>query len=293
MTNHPRARRLGIASIVVAIAAATTFLVGVVPSADAASSNTLTITAGEYAYKLSGKPQSGWVTMQFKNAGVEYHMVAVVALKKGVTAAQLKKAALSQDDAAFGKVAQGDGSVYGTPSVLGPNQQTTTITQMKAGHYGLMCFIPAPDGSPHIAHGMVTTFDVSSSKSSARPPQDGVVDVTLTDSAITVPSGDAPKAATIKVSNEGTTPHSFTIVKLEAGKTLADAKNYFDAFFNSGTPAGSAPGTIVGGVESVAPGSAAYLVWTLPAGHYGYVSTDGDAPNDDYSKGLKGEFDIK
>jgi hypothetical protein len=267
--------------------------VGAAPVAEAAGSNTLTITAGEYAYKLSGKPQPGWITMQFKNAGVEYHMVAVVALKKGVTAAQLKKAALSDDDAAFGKIAQGDGSVAGTPGLLGPNQQTTTITQLKAGHYGLMCFVPAPDGSPHIAHGMVTTFDVAGSKSSAQPPKDGVANVTLTDSAIQVPSGDAPRSTTLKVSNQGTTPHSFDIVKIESGKTLDDVKKYFDDFLNTGKQTGTAPGTIVGGVDEVAPGGVAYLEWTLPPGHYGYVSTDGDAPNDDYSKGMHGEFDIK
>ena len=43
----------------------------------------------------------------------------------------------------------------------------------------------------------------------------------------------------------------------------------------------------------MAPGQIAFLEWNLPAGHYGYVSGDGDAPNDDYAKGLKGEFDIK
>jgi len=32
--------------------------------------------------------------------------------------------------------------------------------------------------------------------------------------------------------------------------------------------------------------------WKLPAGNYGYVSTDGDAPNDDFTKGLQGTFTI-
>jgi hypothetical protein len=293
LTRYSRARRFGVASIVAGlVAAASLFVVGA-PTAQAASTNTLTVTAGEYAYRLSGKPQPGWVTIQFKNGGVEYHMMAVVLLKKGVTAAQLKKAAIAQDDASFAKIAQGDGQVSGVPELLGPNQTTTTITQLKAGHYGLMCFVPAPDGTPHVAHGMVTTFDVTGSKSSARPPQDGVVDVTLSDTAIKVPTGDAPKSATIKVTNSGTNPHTFTIVKIESGKTLDDVKNYFDAFFNTGKATGTAPGTVVGGVSDVAPGSIAYLEWSLPAGHYGYVSTDGDSPNDDYSKGLKGEFDIK
>ena len=221
-------------------------------------------------------------------------MMAVVALKKGVTAAQLKKTALSNDNAAFAKIAQGDGNVYGLPEVLGPGQETGTWTELKAGHYGVMCFVPAPDGSPHFAHGMVKTFDVTGSKSSAKPPQDGVVDVTLTDTSIKVPAGDAPQHATIKVTNSGTAPHNFSIVKLEPGKTLDDAKAYFDTLFNTGTaPAGTPPATLVGGVGDILPGGIAYLDWNLKPGHYGYVSTDGDAPNDDYTKGMKGEFDVK
>lgn len=293
LNTHSRARRFTLVSLVAVIAACGAVLVGVAPGAGAASSNTLSVTAGEYAYILKGKPQPGWVNIQFKNGGVEYHMMVVVALKKGVTAAQLKKAAISNDDAAFGKIAQGDGDVPGTPDLLGPGQETATITEMKAGHYGVMCFITAPDGAPHVAHGMVKTFDVTGSKSSAKPPQDGVVDVTMTDTSIKVPSGDAPQHTTIKVTNSGTTPHSFTIVKLESGKTLDEAKTYFDAFFNTGTATGTPPATLVGGIAEVAPGGMAYLDWNLKPGHYGYVSTSGDAPDDDYSKGMKGEFDIK
>ena len=54
------------------------------PPAAAASSNTLTVKAGEYTYKLSGSPKAGWVTINFVNAGVEYHVMAVAMLKKGV-----------------------------------------------------------------------------------------------------------------------------------------------------------------------------------------------------------------
>jgi len=284
---------LSLWALVASIVASSAWLVSGAPTADAAGTNTLTVSAGEYVYKLSGNPQPGWVNIQFKNGGVEYHMMAVVALKKGVTGAQLKKAALSNDDAAFAKIAQGDGDVPGTPDLVGPGQETATITEMKAGHYGVICFIQAPDGEAHFAHGMFTVFDVKGSKSSYKPPQDGVVDVSISDSAIKVPSGDAPQHATIKVTNSGDAPHSFTIVKLESGKSVDDAKTYFDAFFNTGTAPGTPPGTVVGGISEVAPGGISYLEWNLKPGHYGYLSTGGDAPNDDFTKGMKGEFDVK
>lgn len=261
------------------------------PAAGAAGSNALTVKAGEYVYQLKGNPKAGWTQINFDNSGVEDHMMAVFKLKKGVTSAQLKKALLSKDQAAFEKISA-PGNVNGTPAVVGRGQKTTTISELPAGHYGIACFVPAPDGSPHAAHGMYKIFDVASGKSSLKPPTDGVADVTLNDTGITVPSGNAPKNLTVKVTNAGTTPHSFQLMKLNAGKTLDEAKVYFDTLFNTGKAEGEAPGTLVGGVESVAPGGMAYLEWSLPAGNYGYVSTDGDAPNDDYAKGLKGEFTI-
>ena len=277
------------------MAIASTTLGVVAPSAGAAGSNSLTVKAGEYVYQLKGTPKAGWTQINFDNSGVEDHMMAVFKLKKGVTVAQLKKAFASNDDDAFGKLTAGGGdpSVYGTPAVVGPGQKTTTLTELTAGHYGIVCFLPTPDGTTHEAHGMVKVFDVSG-KSNLKPPTDGVADVTLSDSTITVPSGDAPKNLNVKVTNEGTTPHSFQLIQLNEGKTLAEAKTYFDTLLNSGTAEGDAPGVLVGGVSSVAPGGIAYVEWSLAAGHYGYLSTDGDdPPNDDYTKGLQGEFDVK
>jgi hypothetical protein len=292
LTTHSRARRFASAALVTVIAACGALLVGVAPGAGAASTNTLSVTAGEYAYVLKGKPQPGWLQMQFKNGGVEDHMLVMFPLKSGVTEKQLKAAVLANDDAAFGKIVTGD-PVSGTPGVLGPNTATATITTVKAGHYGLMCFVAAPDGELHAAHGMIKVFDIKGSKSSYKPPQDGVVDVTLTDTAITVPASPAPRHVTVKVTNEGSDSHSFQLIKLNTGQTVDAALAYFDALINNGTASGTAPGTLVGGVSTVAPNGIAYLELDLVPGHYGYVSVEGDPPNDDASKGLKGEFDVK
>jgi hypothetical protein len=290
-TRHSRAARLWAALAALVVVPAT--LAVSTSGAGAAGSNTLTVKAGEYTYQLKGSPKAGWTEIDFDNAGVENHMMAMFKLKKGTTAAQLKKALLSSDQSAVGKIAaSADPSVSGTPSLLGPGQKTSVMTQLPAGTYGIACFVPAPDGSPHAAHGMVKTFTVSG-KSNLKPPTDGVADVTLNDGTITVPPGNAPKNLTVKVTNAGTTPHDFDIARIADGKTLDDVKSYFDTFFNSGkAPAGDPPGTLVGGVDAIAPGGIAYLTWSLPAGTYGYVSTEGDAPNDDYTKGMHGTFTI-
>ncbi len=137
----------GFAAIVAACLVTMGVSAGVAPSAGAAGSNTLTVKAGEYTYKLSGSPKAGYTQINFQNDGVEYHMMAVFPLKKGVTVAQIKKAAASQDQSAFDPLA-GKGQVFGAPNLLSPGSHTSVITKLPAGHYGVLCFITAPDGEP-------------------------------------------------------------------------------------------------------------------------------------------------
>lgn len=294
-TRRSRVARIWAALAALAIVPAT--LAVATSSAGAAGSNSLTVKAGEYTYQLKGSPKAGWTQINFDNAGVEDHMMAVFKLKKGTTNAALKKAVTSPDESALQQIALpgGDPALSGTPALLGPGQKTTTLTKMPAGTYGIVCFVAAPDGAVHAAHGMHKVFKVSG-KSSLKPPTDGVAAVTLTDTAITVPDGDAPKTLTLKTTNTGTKAHDFQLVKLADGKTVDEAKAYFDTLIGTGTaPAGDAPGTLVGGVDNVAPnGGVAYVEWSLPAGNYGYLSTQGDAPpNDDFTAGLHGTFTIK
>jgi hypothetical protein len=292
--NHTRRSRVARLWAILAVILVVPATLAVSTSeAGAAGSNTLTVKAGEFTYQLKGSPKAGWTQINFDNAGVEDHMMAVFRLKKGTTQAQFKKALASQDGSGLEKISASDPNVSGTPGVIGPGQKTTVLTELTVGTYGLACFIPTTDGSPHIAHGMFKVFNVSG-KSNLKPPTDGVADVTINDTTITVPPGSAPKSITLKVTNEGTTPHGFQLAKLADGKTLDDANTYFNEFFTTGTaPAGGPPAVLVGGVEGIAPNGMAYLEWTLPAGNYGYLSTGGDdPPNDDYTKGLHGEFTI-
>ena len=286
-------RLIGALVALLACVAVPATVVGSSLPAEAAGSNTLTVTAGEYAYTLKGSPKAGNVQIDFVNGGVEYHMMAMVRLKSGVTAAQLKKAALSEDDKAFAKIAQGDGNVAPLPGVLAPNEHMSMITKLGAGHYGLMCFIAAPsDGAPHVAHGMVKVFDVSSSKSSLTPPTDGVTDVTLTDTAATVPSTGLPATGWSKIVNNGTTNRDFNVALLNGTTTPAEADAYFGQFFNSGTaPTGTPPAVLAGGVIQIPKGGTAYLQLNLAKGRYAYASQNSDLDTD--PNAVLGEFTVK
>ena len=253
-------------------------------SAGAAASNALTVKAGEYTYILKGSPKAGWVQINFQNAGVEDHMMAVFKLKPGTTNAQLKQAVLSSDQNAFNKIAApgGDPTVYGTPSLLSSKQSTATMTKLAAGTYGVMCFISAPDGKSHAEHGMYKVFTISG-KSSARPPTDGVTGMSIDDSVITAPSSGLPAHGWVKVTNNATVGRDLTLAKYTSADTTFDQANaYFNEFFSSGkAPAGAAPATLNGGLGGIQKGGTGYFEVDLTKGRYALVSSNQELDNND------------
>ena len=123
------------------------------------------------------------------------------------------------------------------PGFLGPDRKSTTIVNLKAGHYGVFCFIPAPDGAPHMLHGMVKTFDVGLGLS-YKPPTDGVTSVSLSDSAITVPARRAEEWL-----DQGHQRHQgLTAISSWPSTSrrahLRDCDAYFNEFFSSARSAG-------------------------------------------------------
>ncbi|MFN8025061.1 MAG: hypothetical protein U0W40_01525 [Acidimicrobiia bacterium] len=296
VSKRARALVLTIAATAsVALGAAST-AVSAAP-AGAASGNNLNVVAGEYVYQLKGSPKPGWVTITFENKGTEMHMLALAAFKPGTTVADLKEAASAQDDTKYNSIVDTsigvDGQIPGVPTLLSSKNKTVATVNLPAGHYGILCFVPAADGTPHALHGMIKMFDVKGAKSSAKPPTTQVT-ADLTDSGITFPVDNPGRNLSVKVTNSGTALHSFALIRVNDGQTLDGVRDYFNAFFAGQAPAGDAPGELVGGIAAIAPGGTAYFQQTLKPGHYGYVSTEGDDPaTDDYSKGLKGEFDVK
>ena len=284
--RHSRVARClaALAALVVVPATLATTLAVSTTAAGAAGSNTLTVKAGEYTYQLKGSPKAGWTEITFENSGVEDHMLAMFKLKKGTTNAQLKKAVLSNDQSALEKIAApgGDPTVFGTPAPLSPKASTTTTTKLAAGTYGMVCFFPAPDGSPHAAHGMYKVFTVSG-KSSATPPTDGVSEVTITDSGITAPASGVPAHGWVKVTNNATNGRDLGVAKYTSDSATFDQANaYYNEFFSSGkVPAGDVPATLDGGLGGLAPGGVGYFQADFDTGgKYVFVSSNNDADND-------------
>jgi uncharacterized cupredoxin-like copper-binding protein len=276
-TRRSRVARLWAALAALVVVPAT--LAVSTSSAGAAGSNTLTVKAGEYTYVLKGSPKAGWTQITFDNAGVETHMMAMFKLKKGTTNAQLKTAVLANDDSAFNKIAdtsKGDPTVTGSPNLLSAGKSTTTYTQLPAGTYGIACFIPAAsDGKPHAAHGMYKVFTVSG-KSNAKPPTDGVTEVTVSDAGISAPSGGVPAHGWVKVTNNSSAGRDVALGAYTSdAATFEQANDYYNTFFNSGKPPeGDPPAALEGGVSNLAAsGGSGYFELDLSKGRYVFVSS--------------------
>ncbi len=240
---------------------------------DAPVANAVTITTPGMNYDVSGALRPGVGSITFDNPSPETHMMAIARLKDGVTLDQLKASLQESEEAAGALLADGTEMSYGTPNMVGPGERTTvTSTDLQAGTYALICFLVTDDGTPHFAMGMVGELDVTGTPATGKPESDGTI--TIDDTAITMPTPFSGQG-TFLVTNGGTTPHSFSLARIDDGATLDSFFGSFSEAMGSGKSADDAQGgELVGGVDVLAPGQSAYLTLDLGPGHYAYLSAE-------------------
>lgn len=271
MRNNSTPARL-VAAVALVLACCSFTAVSSSP-AGAAASNSLTVTAREYSYGLSGAPKAGWTRLTFDNEGAQFHQLLVVALKPGVTRAQVRQAvATGGPQSAIPAI--GTGLAPGLPFLLGPGGVATAMAQLDAGRYALVSFLTAPDGRSDAANGMVKILAVRAQTSDLTPPTKRVVDVTTSDGAISLPGGALPARGWARITTTASSPRDFELFRYATpDATFEAASAYFKEFFSSGTsPRGAAPAVIVGNISSIPQGAVVYFQLSLDSGRYVVVS---------------------
>ncbi len=216
------------------------------------------------------------------NTGKTGHQIAFVKLGS-MTYDQFKTAVSTTNVKAFP-----DTSVWvGGPNNVDPGGSVTATVHLEPGQYGVACVIPADDGKPHAAHGMVGQVTVASTpESTETAPTATAGTITTSEFTFVVPS-DFTGNGMVAFTNAGTQVHEAIVMKENPGKTAADVKSYLLA---QTPPPGPPPFTTAGGVVGIGHGQTVYQQMALTPGKYVLVCFFPDPNKGDIPHALEGMF---
>lgn len=218
--------------------------------------NTVTIVANDFAFEAPSEIPAGVTRFVLKAQGQHIHHATIAKLEDGKTVADLMEAFKTPGPPPSWV------TFVGGPNVPDPGAEANATVDLAPGNYVLICFVDTPDKVPHFAKGMFHAFTVTPASATARAPN-ADVSLVLSDYVFTF---DKPLTAgrhTIKVENTASQDHEIELVKLAPGKTLAD----FEKWLAAGM-AGALPGSAVGGIASMKPGTVNYFDVDLAPGEY-------------------------
>lgn len=234
--------------------------------AGSAAPATVMVTAKDFAFDAPAQIPAGAVTLELKNQGTEVHQAMLVKLDQGKTGKDVV-AAMKQHGPPPAWM-----KWVGGPNAAAPGGQVNATSVLEPGQYAYLCVIPSPDGVPHLAKGMVRTFEVTSAPSGAAqelPETD--VTIRLKDYDFEFSQPLAAGKQRIMVENAGPQVHEVVMVKLAPGKTVQDFASWAE------TMKGPPPAMPVAGVGALENGMGASFTTDLTAGDYGLICFIPDA----------------
>ena len=208
------------------------------------------VEAKDYSYVMPKEVKGGLVEFTMKNTGKELHIAALAKIDDGKTfsdAAKDLQSATPPADPASEEV----GGIAST----NPGLSSNVTLALEAGSYYFACFIPSADGQPHVAKGMVQSFEVTEVDGEAEAPT-AAGTVTAKDFSYETAYEVAPGEQIIELDNQGGQGHEITLLEFGPGKGPADLEAYF------AKPEGELPATFYGG-PVIKHGAKA--LWKTPA----------------------------
>ncbi len=219
----------------------------------------VTVTASDFRFDAPSELPAGLTTFRLVNHGPSIHHLQLVKLGAGKTFNDLLMALKAGGPPPKWLTMEGGPN----PPELGDTASTTVL--LEAGNYAMLCFVPGPDGIPHIAKGMVRPLTVTpaAGEKATEPVADIVMKLTDYDFQLSkpIPAG----RHTIAVENAGPQEHEVVIVKLDARKRPIDFATWAEK------QVGKAPGTLHGGTSGIMSGDKVFLEVNLEAGEYGLI----------------------
>ncbi|HEX5004326.1 MAG TPA: hypothetical protein VFV65_03375 [Gemmatimonadales bacterium] len=232
----------------------------------AAAPQELVVTATDYAYELPATPVvAGPTRITLVNKGQELHHITLMRLTEGKTMADLA-----------GLDPEGPPPTWaipaGGPNAAVPGGESTATLLLEPGSYVITCFIPSPDGVPHIAKGMSIGLEVQPATGPAGPMPTGDITIGLTDYAFTMSAAPTAGTHSFVVTNQAQQPHEVVLVRMEPGTSMES----WNAWLEAGMT-GPPPGMPFAGLSAMAPGMVQDFTAELTPGTYGFICFVPDA----------------
>ncbi|HEY4215747.1 MAG TPA: hypothetical protein VGM67_01345 [Gemmatimonadaceae bacterium] len=223
-----------------------------------AATHTAVVHAKDYAFDAPDTITAGWTTFHLVNDGAMLHHVQLARLDSGKTATDAEAALKNPGPPPRWMV------MVGGPNAPDPHGQDDAVVDMTPGNYMILCMVDVPGGVPHVAKGMFRPLTVTAGTGAAAAEPVADATISLADYAFTVSGTLTPGSHVIKVVNNGSQPHEVEMVKLAPGKTANDMLAWIQK--SDGPP----PGSAIGGVAGMAPGSPNYFKTDFTPGNYAF-----------------------
>lgn len=217
------------------------------------------VRATDYKFDAPASVPAGTISFRLENAGKEVHHLWLVQLKNGKTFEDFVKAM-----EASGVPRMPEWAVdVGGPNEASPGVSAYATITLEPGRYAMVCYVPSPDGRPHVMKGMVSAFRVVSAGATAANEPKADVMVRMTDYAFDLSKAIEAGPRVIRVENVASQSHEVVIGRLLAGKTLRQALDWL----NNGQK-GVAPVVAIGGASGLAQGRHQIITATFEPGRY-------------------------
>ena len=234
-----------------------------------AAPGAFTITAWDYAFDAPDTAIAGMTEITLVNKGPELHHVQLIRLDQGKKLSDLFAAVGSSHGPPSWAVEAGG------PNTPVPGGTSVASVKLEAGRYALLCFIPSPDGKPHVMKGMareIVVLPATGAKPAVQASNASVQStITLSDYDFTFSSPLTAGKQRIRVVNTAAQSHEVFFVRLGEGRTPADIVAWVEK------PNGPPPGMPFGGTTGIATGGENIVSVDLAPGEYALLCFVPDA----------------
>ena len=241
------------------------------PSSDTSTEidNALEISMKDFEFTIEGEAHAGSLLVNFTNDGAQLHDAIIGKLDQGKTLEDVEKLLRGGPE---GPPPPWFDDAPHDMGIVSPGETAGIVLEAEEGTYVLLCFMTDRKGVPHVAHGMMQTFEVSATQAGAQAEADQ--NITMSDEGLDaqeLPAG----ASLVKVTNDADETGELAILRIEDGATMSDVEKSFE---KAASP-DEVPATFYGGTHAILPGDSAQFALDLEPGTYTFVISYGQGPD--------------